>query len=110
MIYQNRALARAPLLRLETLMDLSLDGRGLSWEQLSFDREPVVELILRVGLVPGGDHSQIQIECHDATRGELIALSSWPHLDLGLLEARLPEACVDFLTLCRRYTGPFSER
>jgi hypothetical protein len=91
-------------------MTMSEHGFPYTWEQLSFDAEPVCELICRVGLVPGGDHSQIQIECHDATRGQLIALSSWPHLSLGELEGQLPGVLVDFLTLVRRYSGPFEDR
>jgi len=91
-------------------MKSSAAGGPISWTQLSLDSEPVVELVMRVGLVPGASHSQIQLECHDATRGELIALTSWPHLDLGLLEARLPEALDAFATLVRRYSGPFADR
>lgn len=83
------------------------NGCQVEWEQLALEPPPVVELILRVGLVPDGSHAQIQFECHDATRGELIALSSWPHLDLGSLEARLPEVVEDFCALVRRYSAPF---
>jgi hypothetical protein len=109
MIYQNRADASPLPIREQGYITMHTNDASTQWEQLSFDKAPVYELLIRVGLVPESDHAQIQIECHDATRGELIALSSWPHLDPFALEARLQDALAEFYALVRRYSGPFPD-
>lgn len=80
---------------------------SVSWVQLSIEPPPVIEISLKVGLVPSSEHAQIQLEARDATRGELIAMTSWPHVDMWTLEARLKDALVELEVLVAGYAGPF---
>lgn len=59
------------------------------WAQLSFVQPEVVEARLRVGIVAGVDHAQIQFEMDDPSTKVLLALESKPHCRIGQLEAQL---------------------
>lgn len=80
---------------------------NVQWVQLSIEPPPVIEVILRVGIVPQSEHAQIQIEARDVTRGDLIAMTSWPHVDLSVLDSRLPDALSELLILIAGFSGPF---
>jgi hypothetical protein len=62
---------------------------------------------LRVGIVASSEHAQIQIEARDVTRGDLIAMTAWPHVDLWALDTRLPDALAELLELVAGFSGPF---
>lgn len=53
---------------------------GLAWEQLSLLGPEVIELHLRIGVVPASDHLQWQLEVRDMTGGGLLGMLSSPHV------------------------------
>lgn len=80
---------------------------SVQWVQLTIEPPPVIEVFLKVGIVPSSEHAQIQIEARDVTRGDLIAMTSWPHVELSQLDARLPDALAELITLVAGFSGPF---
>jgi len=88
-------------------MPRKVNPPSVQWVQLSIEPPPVIEISLKVGIVPSAEHAQIQIEAHDVTHGDLIAMTSWPHVDLWSLDTRLPDALAELLELVAGFSGPF---
>jgi hypothetical protein len=57
-----------------------------------FGPPEAIEITLRVGVVAGVDHVQLQIECHDAETRELLAMRSVPHRPRTALGPELARA------------------
>lgn len=83
-------------------------GNGRTkWTQLTLMGENAVEVLLRVGLMPGDDHGQAQLEVRRASTQELLAMSSRPHFPLNAVEAEMTEWLEEFRAACRHYLDPF---
>lgn len=88
-------------------MPRKVNAPSVQWVQLTLEPPPVIEVFLKVGLVPSSEHAQIQLEARDVTSGNLVAMTSWPHIDMWSLEARLKEAMVEMEILIAGFAGPF---
>lgn len=67
----------------------------------------VVEAVLRVGVVGAAGHLQCQVEVHDPSTGELLALWSLPHALLPDLEASVTRSAGELVQMLRELVGPF---
>lgn len=57
-----------------------------------FGPPEAIEITVRVGVVAGVDHIQLQVECHDAETRELLAMRSIPHRSRSQLGPELARA------------------
>lgn len=78
-----------------------------SWTQLSFLRPQVIELTLKVGIQPGDDHAQFQLEGKDATSGSTILISSRMHTSLADAPNELRDWHRRMQNLVDELSGPF---
>jgi hypothetical protein len=76
------------------------------YEPQLFDSE-ALEISLRVGLVVGAGHGQIQIEVWDATSGSLVGMESVHHVDLSVLAMLLPVWVEKFSQAVESRIDPF---
>lgn len=58
----------------------------LHWTQGVLVRPPVLEVRLRVGLIPQDDHVRLQLEVLNPSTSELLAMHSIPHRPLSELD------------------------
>jgi len=79
----------------------------VTWQQLGLFGPDVVQLTLRVGIVPSSDHCQFQVEAATAGGRDLIAMVSMPHRSLADAADGLSEAVAELAQLVHEYTGPF---
>lgn len=61
------------------------------WVQLGLIPPDVLELTLRLGVVPASHHLQWQLEVRSATDGVLLGLVSTPHAELDRWPAELQQ-------------------
>jgi len=57
-----------------------------------FGPPEAIEITVRVGVISGVDHVQLQVECHDAETRELLAMRSVPHRPRTALGPELARA------------------
>lgn len=79
-----------------------------SWEQLMLVPPTVLDLTLRVGLILDSDYAQISIQMRESTTGRLLAMQSWPGLNLHDVDDRMRDAGREFTRLLLDATSPFT--
>lgn len=74
------------------------DPKPVWWAQLNLFDPEVVELHLRIGIVPDADHMQWQLEVRDPAANTLLGMLSSPHVSasqwirhLAQIESQLRE-------------------
>lgn len=77
------------------------------WAQMVMLPPEAVEITARIGYVSSTDHLQLQVEVHDATSKELLALQSWPHIPHGILVERTGQFLDAVLEIARQHIDPF---
>lgn len=77
------------------------------WAQETLLTPGAVELVLRVGIVPGGDHSQYQLEVWSATDKVLIGMWSNPHSPLSSTPSTIANWLQRLEHEVLRYAPPF---
>jgi hypothetical protein len=65
---------------------------GDEWYQQSLTPPRVLEVNVRIGIIPEEDHAQVLAEMKDPTNGILIAQWSCPHVGVRNLWSALDEA------------------
>lgn len=80
-----------------------------SWEQLTLSAGEAVEITLKVGLVPEGDHCQVQVDMIDPGTGRQIALCSRPHGSIDDAEYMITWGMDELMGYVRRALMPFSD-
>jgi len=77
------------------------------WTQMSLIPPPVVELVLRVGVMDDDGHAQAQLEVWDGSTGDLISMVSRPHFDPQTYALELASLCSELTELVEMYISPF---
>lgn len=83
------------------------DEPSQAWRQLTFTPPVAVSVKMRVGVVPGSDHVQCQVEAWDETNGQLIAMESWPSVGLDAADRVIRKAAARAVELSLDYVPPF---
>lgn len=82
-------------------------ARVNGWEQLTMTQPEVVEITLRVGLVPREDHCQIMLEWRDPRTDKLLGCETRPHVGLGQMDDAIANAVDRLLSVSARFAQPF---
>jgi hypothetical protein len=77
------------------------------WFQQSLTPPQVVELNLRVGVIPERDHVQVMYEAKDPTNGILLGQGSFPHTTMHSLDKTILVAAGKLVELAAEVIDPF---
>lgn len=77
------------------------------WYQLMLTPPDVIELNIRVGVVPTQDHVQVQVELKDPVTGIQVGMWSQPHAGMASLRTRIAWACAKAIEEVERAIDPF---
>jgi len=78
-----------------------------AWEQTSLFPSEVVEMTLKVGMIPGNDHCQVEVETVDRHDGAVLALWSIHHAKMVNLHRVVALAVEEVNRSVNAYSGPF---
>jgi hypothetical protein len=70
-----------------------------------FDLPPVVEVLVRVGMVPEANHLQWQIEVRNPVTQELLAMESCPHFTEDRIGPQASRISLRLITAMREAMG-----
>lgn len=77
------------------------------WVQLGLIPPDVLEIHLRLGVVPASQHLQWLLEVQSATDGVLLGLVSTPHVDLGHWQRELVQVFAEVTRALAAVVEPF---
>lgn len=77
------------------------------WTQRTMFPLEVVECTLKVGVLTGDNHCQIQLELRDPSTDTLIGLHSEPCIDVRNLDRFLVAYCGQIKTVIEEHAHPF---
>jgi len=75
--------------------------------QLTLSPPPVVEVVMKIGIMRADEHAQLQLEAHDVTDNRLLSMVSRPHVHLRDLPDAVREMGKEITTLLQEFAGPF---
>lgn len=78
-----------------------------TWYQQAMTPPLVIEVNVRIGIIPTEDHVQVLAEAKDPTNGVLIAQWAMPRTSMRNLPHAISEACTRAQTMADEIVEPF---
>jgi hypothetical protein len=78
-----------------------------TWHQLSMSAEEIIEITLKIGLMPLSDHCQFEVSAENPVTHDLLMLESRPHVKFEQLEAELARVFARAAEVVAYYSDPF---